>query len=409
MRGAVDLTERYRELGVRNIRLHDVPWTFDNVQDINFVFPHFDADPDDPASYDFAQTDYYLSTIVPLGANIVFRLGYSAEWDRTPPRHNAPPKSTDQFARICAGIVKHYTQGWAGGADYNISHWEIWNEPDIPMFWTGTPEQSYELFAQTALAIKAIDPALKVGGPGLCDVFNHREFLDGLLRHCTERGVGLDFVTWHMYDRDPCHTATAAHIVRSSMDRFGYGSAQSILDEWNMGPQDWEVMKASPEAMQAYFDEIHGNAGAAYIASVLVRLQDSPVDVATFFSGTNMIWGLFNVYGVPHKASYAFVAFSKLLATPNRMYAEITDQEIDILAGINSDKNLIQILLSNYSRSTKPVQIPTPGIWPSFSYDALLIRKETAGLERPRVIDPTRIDLPPMSVCLLEFEDGDLQ
>jgi hypothetical protein len=65
-RGAVDLTPYYKALGLRNIRLHDVPWTYDNVLDTNYVFPHWDASPDDPKSYDFTLSDYYLGTIIPL-------------------------------------------------------------------------------------------------------------------------------------------------------------------------------------------------------------------------------------------------------------------------------------------------------------------------------------------------------
>jgi len=66
-RGAFDLTSYYTELGVKHIRLHDVPWTYENAVDINYVFPRFDADVEDPHSYDFLLTDYYLKSIFAMG------------------------------------------------------------------------------------------------------------------------------------------------------------------------------------------------------------------------------------------------------------------------------------------------------------------------------------------------------
>ena len=42
-RGAFDLSPSYSELGIKHIRLHDVPWTYENAVDINYVFPRFEA------------------------------------------------------------------------------------------------------------------------------------------------------------------------------------------------------------------------------------------------------------------------------------------------------------------------------------------------------------------------------
>ena len=164
--GVVDLSRYYKELGIRNVRLHDVPWSYDDVLDIEYVFPDWKADPDRPENYNFTQSDYYVKTITDLGTNIIFRLGYSAE-GRTSVPHNAPPLSYDKWANIAAHIARHYNQGWANGLHANIRYWEIWNEPDIPSFWSGTPEQYYRLYEATAKALKAVDPSLQVGGPAM--------------------------------------------------------------------------------------------------------------------------------------------------------------------------------------------------------------------------------------------------
>ena len=58
LRGYVDLSSYYKELGIKNVRLNDVAWTFDDALNINYVFPRFEADPDRPDNYDFFQTDW---------------------------------------------------------------------------------------------------------------------------------------------------------------------------------------------------------------------------------------------------------------------------------------------------------------------------------------------------------------
>jgi hypothetical protein len=45
-----------------------------------------------------------------------------------------PPQDYAKWARICEHIILHYTKGWANGFHYDITYWEIWNEPDAVTF-----------------------------------------------------------------------------------------------------------------------------------------------------------------------------------------------------------------------------------------------------------------------------------
>lgn len=77
---------------------------------------------------------------------------------------------------------------------------EVWNEPDLPfVFWNGTREEYFEFYAQTVRAIKAVDPALKVGGPAT----SGSKWIASFLRYCREKDVPVDFVTTHQYAGDP--------------------------------------------------------------------------------------------------------------------------------------------------------------------------------------------------------------
>ena len=165
--GMIDLSAQYRELAVPLVRLHDCNWPNPDVVDIHVVFPDFRADPNVPASYNFARTDEYIQAIVRAGCGIVFRLGESIEHTKRK-YHVHPPADAAKWGAICVGIVRHYNEGWAKGFRHGIRYWEIWNEPENrPAMWTGTDDDYYRLYRAAAKAIKARFARLMVGGPGL--------------------------------------------------------------------------------------------------------------------------------------------------------------------------------------------------------------------------------------------------
>ena len=59
--------EDWREAGIPYARTHDSSFNAgyggEHTVDVHAIFPNFDADVSDPASYDFAFTDQYLSNI----------------------------------------------------------------------------------------------------------------------------------------------------------------------------------------------------------------------------------------------------------------------------------------------------------------------------------------------------------
>ena len=147
------------EAGIPYSRLHDTGGRYGGYVfvDIENIFRNFDADVDDPASYDFPFTDWLLAELMKQGAEPFYRLGATIENSYALNAYRIiPPKDPHKWAEICAHIIAHYNEGWASGFHYNIKYWEIWNEPDNspdmmnnPM-WRGTKEQYFELYEVTA-------------------------------------------------------------------------------------------------------------------------------------------------------------------------------------------------------------------------------------------------------------------
>ena len=75
---------------------------------------------------------------------------------------------------------------------------EVWNEPNLQAFWTGTQGDYFTLYRVTANAIKRVDPSLKVGGPATA----RDGWIEEFLEFCDRGNVPVDFVTTHHYPTD---------------------------------------------------------------------------------------------------------------------------------------------------------------------------------------------------------------
>jgi xylan 1,4-beta-xylosidase len=101
---------------------------------------------------------------------------------------------------------------------------------------------------------------------------------------------------------------------------------------------------------QQWFAEMSGPRGAAFDATVLMLLQDCPLDVANFYTGEIQGFGLFNFNGVPQKNYYAFKAFRELLNTPLRLsLPTAAPGQVTVCAGLAPDGKSAALLAANFN------------------------------------------------------------
>ncbi|MFA7237818.1 MAG: hypothetical protein WC058_13220 [Phycisphaeraceae bacterium] len=347
LQGLVDVSDYYREAAIPWVRIHDSNWPHPREVDIPQIFPNPDADPENPANYDFSRTDAYLQSILDTGAKIVYRLGTSIEHS---PRkyHTHPPKNFDRWAAICRNVIRHYNHGWADGFHHNITHWEIWNEPDIgDCMWAGSFEQYLQLYATTSRTLKALDSSLQIGGFAVGYV-QHEGKIPQFLAYCREHRLPLDFFSWHLYNADPAQFVEHARVVRRLLDEYGFHATTSHLNEWNRHIGPWG--RGREYERRAYCEMLKNHIGASFAASVLIALQDAPVDVANYYDGSpsSPLCGLFDIYGVPQKTFSAFRAFETMLGYPERLRVTLHNSPIRCLAAIDRPRNKAAVLLSKY-------------------------------------------------------------
>ncbi len=356
----IDITPAWRAAGFPLTRLHDCEWPSGRIADVHSLFPDLRADPADPKNYRFAETDAYLKAIAAAGSHVVFRLGESIEHSQTKIWVN-PPADFERWAAACCGIVRYYEARSGKDGFPKIDYWEIWNEPENqPVMWTGTNEQFYELFAVTAKALRKEFPHLKIGGPSLGATgemkdgkFLPNKFLQGFMAKCQTEKLPLDFFSWHTYADNPAKYAAKSRGIRTWLDEQGYGQSEIHLNEWNYLPDnDWSAnfKQTAPAKRARWFERQGGIEGAAFAAYALLDLQDCPIDQANFYAGDTGTFGLFTRFGEPKKNYFAFQAFQRLLATPNRVGVKggIAGKVI-AGAGLNDAADELQILVANFS------------------------------------------------------------
>ncbi len=332
-------------------RTHDASFTpaygGPHTVDILAIFPDFDKDENDPASYDFDLTDEYMENILASGTKVFYRLGNRIEHESK--RYGAlPPKDPAKWARICEHIIRHMNEGWANGHAYGIEYWEIWNEPDVnPQCWDGPIEEFFPLYDIAARHLKACFPHLKIGGPAASSVHSSW-LLEGFFRYLTrdpDDPAPLDFFSFHHYGCEADDFARDAEAARALADRYGYTGAELILNEWNY------VKRWTREDLLTSYYTIAGLKGSAYVASSVLTAQRSPLDHFMYYDASYSVkWnGLFDAFSQkPLKSYYALKAFGELYDLGAEAFSESDTHGVYAAAAVSADRGEAAILLSYY-------------------------------------------------------------
>ena len=271
---SLDASEQFRAAGIPFGRTHDIEYPFGSGEfvDVHCIFPCFDADVNDPASYNFAFTDEYLRFMLEAGTEPFYRLGASIEHQPIK-RHILPPRDFRKYADICSHIVAHLNDGWADGYRRNIRYWEFWNEPDIPQCWTGTDEEMFELYRTVSTTLKREHPEIKIGGLALTTPWSR--MFEPFLRYARENNCPLDFVSWHGYCHTPQKAVEASEKAAELMTKYGFSKAESIFNEWNY-VVDWHDIQPSLDLHRTAFC-------AAFMAAVISAVQSTRTDKLMFY------------------------------------------------------------------------------------------------------------------------------
>lgn len=342
--GEQDFTDAYRRLGVRQIRTHD----FYGPLDMATIYPDQRADPRQPSSFFFEDSDRFFDSIIAGGFEPYLRIGDS--WnaaERYPRPRRRAPLQLDHWVEAVVTVVRHYEARSQG----RLRYVEIWNEPDVRVFWDASPEAFCELYVRAARAVTAACPGLKVGGPGFAltgyERPQGREFVRMFLEQARRAGEPLDFLSWHIYSNDPRDYAAAARFYRGMLDRFGFARSESHLTEFHTDERR-PVRGLSTVAIRAEAP------GAAILTAGWIAAQMEGVAAAFVYRGADPDTRKPDFYGLllgderPKKTAVAFSLWARFRECRERLAVSGPSPETGrwVLAG-RTESGRVALLIAN--------------------------------------------------------------
>ena len=210
------------ELGARTVRAHAI------LHDELGVYHGTDG----RVKVDFARVDEVYDRVLALGYRPVVELSFmpaalASDPGATVFQYRAiisPPSDWQRWEELVGALVAHLVERY-GVEEVRGWAFEVWNEPNLEVFWTGSQQEYFRLYESAARAVKAVDPELPVGGPATAQGGGIPDFLDRV----AEVGAPLDFVTTHVYGTYPFD-------VRAVLAARGVHDVAVWWTEWGSRP-----------------------------------------------------------------------------------------------------------------------------------------------------------------------------
>ena len=363
---ACDDSAQLSKLNLYAWRSHDAPLVAagQRVVDTHYIFPLLHLDAKNPSNYFFKATDNMLKSVRENDKMKVFyRLGSSIEHTRNENATNTQnPADHVNYAEALAGIVRHYTRGWADGFNWDIEYWELFNEPDIKPCWRGTKGEFIGLFVTCLRRLKIEFPNLKVGGPALA--WLDEPFIRELFAACKAAGVKPDFLSWHWYGIDPEEPARQAVRAKKLAAECGFPDVELILNEWHfLSENNWDAIRGNRgEWLRTHIGpaSMNGIDSAAFTMAVEAKMQDTCLSQAFFYGcGYDWHWGWVDVLSrCRAKPYYALQAMGELLKScKTKLRAESSAKGVTPFAAISEDGQTAVVLVADYRSGLDKIDV----------------------------------------------------
>ena len=347
-----------QEIGFPFVRFHGL---LDDDMSVCLAAPDPADSADPPATgveHSFHNVDSVFDFLLDIGmkpfVELSFMPGALASGTTTAFHYRAnvtPPRDPDQWRDLVSALVRHVVDRY-GGAEVRQWRFEVWNEPNLDYFWTGSKQDYFELYAAAARAVKDVDPAIPVGGPATA----RNEWIPDMVRFCSSRGVALDFVSTHHYPTDAAVQRDAADTgsvsfprgVLADMARAARSQAGALplhYTEWNSSPSSRDPLHDDPFA-------------AAFLVKSALDVADV-VDTYAWWAFSDIFeelgfpsepfhggFGLLSIHGVRKPSYRAFQLLARLLPRRVVVHAEPAGGSLECTATRDGDG--LALLLSHH-------------------------------------------------------------
>ncbi|MEP6903669.1 MAG: glycoside hydrolase [Actinomycetota bacterium] len=347
MRG---LATVHRECGFKYVRFHGL------LQDEMGVYRE---DKRGNAVYNFQYIDALYDSILNIGMKPFVELGFMPEklasgnktvfWWKG---NISPPKDFDKWQKLIRELVRHWTERY-GEEEVKQWYFEVWNEPNLDFFWSGTQAEYFKLYDVTAKAVKSVSPKYRVGGPATAG----RSWITETIDFASKNKVPLDFITTHDYgvsgvgfDEDgnqKLFLVTDQNAITGGVREVNKQIRSSAMPDLPLHYTEWSSSYSPRDPVHDSYlsapyilSKLKGAAGFAdsmsYWTFTDIFEENGPVPSA-FHGG----FGMINFQGLRKPSFYAYQFLNRL------GNEELTSNDAD--SWTTRSKNGVQILFWNFT------------------------------------------------------------
>lgn len=371
------------DLGPTNQRLVGFGWNTGEVAGVASLAPHtirIDASLQDvstgPGELDLTDLLERIGAVRAIDAEPLVILSYMPAWLADEPYGRDATKVSPSDLDAWQALIERVVETVATAAQ-PARRFEVWNEPDLPIFWQDSPAAFVEMAVRTHRAVAAVAERtglpLEVGGPAA--FFADPVLIGAYVEAVSREDLPLHFVSWHHYGntpflgpdgaediipptfapaypvfgrRNPATSPVAyglqVHEVRALVDgllatRPGY-DPELVIDEWNLSAGGYDTRHDT-------------NEGAAFAAATMMEMEAAGLDAADFYraAGSDRAgdWGLVRPDGSVKPAWWVFHAWQTTAGT--RLAVEGHSPPAGLFARASRGGDDVHVLLASFVAS----------------------------------------------------------
>lgn len=262
-----------------------------------------------------------------------------------------PPRSWEVYHQFVQAFTQHLTDRY-GEEEVKTWYFEVWNEPNLHFFFSGTQEEYFEMYKQAVTAVRNVCNDYVVGGPATAGV----GWIPETIEYGIKNNVPVDFISTHAYN------------VSGFLDEFGKGNLTMLKnpnDVVNQINKGYDQIQASENSDVEYHitewsssysprDPVHDTyQNATFVLNTLKQLEEkttsmsywvftdifeeSDVPQTPFHGG----FGLMNMQGIKKPTYFVYEYLNQLGDT------ELVNTDKD--SWVCKQGNNVQVLLWDFS------------------------------------------------------------
>ena len=331
---------------------------------------------------------------------------------------NNQPANATVFAEAVAGLVQRVVEG-TGARTGNerpraVQYWEVWNEPELDIFWEPTlgadPDSFFNMAVATLLELDAYrsttadanGQAIKIGLGSFVSANTAVATIQGF----DPANIPVDFISFHGYNDDPLVIVDAiAQTATAVQNSTNYQGIELVLAEW--GPD--LTTRAGDQQYAATMDPaLHATTVVALGASLGLDRSHNAI-FYDFFPVVAL--GLIDNGGTPRLLYRAYELMAKLtVGNAERLgITGLADGRLDAgmgaaLAALDAQSGTVRVLLVNRGTTSRTTRMTLNGAAATPAQLFILDTSSNPANSLPIVqTSSATFVLPPRSIAVAEF------